>query len=325
MNNCFTIGYFKSNFGDDLMVSKLAEYNSDKKFILHGCEETHFTKFSSQENIYKSDNFLLNIYHANSIVFIGGSLFRDYSNNAWVYYCKVLFLLIISKLMLKKVYIFSSNFGPFNKKITRFIVKCIIRLCDKIVVRDRASIDFCSKNSSAYLTKDIVDESSTDHNKNASNVIRNLGVSVMSFNKLGQKYKHALVQEILRCCKLSEDIAVQLFPFCEDEGDVIASEEIYELLHSRGVNVEIVRYCQVEELQQRLSQMDYMICSRFHSMIMSIVNDINMSVFIYSDKTVEYLKTHYNLETTRNVDYKCFKITTTDLQRARNEENLYVF
>ena len=89
---------------------------------------------------------------------------------------------------------------------------------------------------------------------------------------------------------VSEGNDVYLYSFCEHEGD----ELIVEKISKEFANCENVKYIKydgdIEKFLEIYSKMEYMICARFHAMILSCIARQKMFVMSYSLKIDNVIK-----------------------------------
>ncbi|MCF7487635.1 polysaccharide pyruvyl transferase family protein [Vibrio sp. A2-1] len=320
--NCFTIGYFQDNLGDDLMLSILAKSNPNKNFRVTNWKDSKLLSFEKIDNVELSNvNIIRELFRCQEIVFIGGSLFMDSKPTSWIYYMKLFLFLALGRVLKKNIYVFSSNIGPILDKRTKFFSKLIFKLCKRIIVRDLTSYEFVSKlnHSDVLISKDIVEYLPVVQSEVVSG---RLGVSVLGSGPWEQnKYENNLIESIWE--KVNSGYSqVYLFSF-KNTQDLKLCQKLYNIFHSNGVFVKIIPYDDVDRFLLEFSYLDYVICTRFHSVILSMVYNVNFSVFIYSNKISDYLNTNYNI----TVPDKSESIVDVSLENklTSSKENPYVF
>lgn len=296
----FTIGYFRGNLGDDLMVNILARKNFGKKFFLYSPNGLTLGNVKGCDNIGVVRNKFFDWFKCEGVVFIGGSLFQDYSNLAWRYYIKLYIFCCFSRLLGKDVFIFSSNLGPFNNKVTEYCVRGILKMARKTVVRDMSSFEYCTRyDISSVIDLDIVHKHYEIYSKEKARFLepnKLLGVSVVGYEKWNTStYIDNLVKHIV---KLHDNFGfkVNLYSFCDDEDLELCKIVMNKVLSLKKIDIEIIRYESLEGSLSSISNCSYMICSRFHSVILAIKNNIPFDMFIYSNKTIDYLISHFDIK-----------------------------
>lgn len=324
--NIYTIGYFQSNLGDDLMLLSLIGNNKKHTFYLNGCSKLSFKNFENEKNVKRSENGKMkSLLNCEAIAFIGGSLFQDYDKAAWFYYLKLSMFILAARLLRKKVYILSSNFGPFSNLITKYSVKLIVYFSSKVVVRDRESYLFASKIKSkgVYLEKDIVEyyqDARGEKSKRSPKEIKKLGVSVI-YNRGWKQEKY--INELVKYIKRYIDRGCQsitLYSF-HDTDDYEQCEIIKSKITPYLADVNIIGSEDIHRLIDNFSKEDYVICSRFHSMILAIIQNKNFSLFCYSNKISNYLKSHSEIT---HVEKSELPFTKLHVKRVHEKSNGYV-
>ncbi|MFM2606137.1 polysaccharide pyruvyl transferase family protein [Vibrio chagasii] len=288
--NSFIIGYFNKNVGDELMLKSLMEKNKDRNYFINGCSEEDLVVYRTwHKSVQKITSKIKSIFQCQEIIFIGGSLFQDYSDKAYIYYLKLFVFLFISRLMGKKIHILSSNFGPFKNRLTPVLVKLISKLCTSVIVRDKYSRDF-SLCKNTILSKDIVEELHLEKVNKENSII---GVSVID-NKNWDEDRYLIN---LKCDILKEfncEDIIRIFAFHSDDTKLCRRLEQMLKEEYKNLKVEIIEYDNLECFLEKLIEVRYMFCSRFHSLILAINIGVPLSVYIYSNKVSNYLNTHYS-------------------------------
>lgn len=92
---------------------------------------------------------------------------------------------------------------------------------------------------------------------------------------------------------IEQDKKVYLFSFCQYEGDEKMIEKLKMIMPEEfeRENIIIVQYRgDIDEFLTRYSEMEYMICERFHSVILSCICNQKFYVISYSKKIDNILK-----------------------------------
>ena len=136
------------------------------------------------------------------------------------------------------------------------------------------------------FSKNLSQNISTSHQTQKDTV----GISVINFKyrdelkKYKNMYNEVLKSSIINYIKQGK--IVTLFSFCEYEGDeeaikIIISELPTEI--SRQINIETYKG-EIDSFIKKYSKMEYFLCSRFHSVILSAVFKQKTSIISYSSK-----------------------------------------
>ncbi|MGB9810322.1 MAG: polysaccharide pyruvyl transferase CsaB [Dictyoglomus turgidum] len=139
-------GYYgEGNLGDDLLLKSLItvfgdKYNlgvltnrSDRKQQQKGIRE--FYKFST--DVFKG------VRWADVVVGGGGGIFQDKTSSRSFYY--YIFVLFLSLLFGKKVYLLGQSFSPLESKINEVLLRVFLNRIEKIYVRDSFSKEYLVK------------------------------------------------------------------------------------------------------------------------------------------------------------------------------------
>ncbi|MDI3473596.1 MAG: hypothetical protein PWQ48_1877 [Thermotogaceae bacterium] len=298
----FLEAYFDRNFGDDLMIHLLLEKFRDIEFVTNVRDKIFISDFLNYENFKVIfDRKHKAIKSCDGIIFIGGSIFQVHNYKHLYYHFKRLLIYYYAKLLGKHVVILGCNIGPVKIKAGWFIIKQIIKLADLITVRDRKSYEIVSKikkKGNYFLFPDIVFslEGSSLGKINNGNNQEILGVSV---------YRSVIYPEgnYNFCVQMSYLIDqyisrtgnnVRLFAFDSGhENDTLSAIEIFKLLKtsSKHKKVEIIIFDgNVFDFINKFSECSYIIGTRFHSIVLSMVQKIPCYPIIYSNKTENLLE-----------------------------------
>ncbi|MEZ9590573.1 polysaccharide pyruvyl transferase family protein [Vibrio breoganii] len=287
----FVIGYFDRNVGDELMLKTLITKNRNRSYIINGCSEHDINVYKGwYDDVRKSRNKLKDMLCSKEIVFIGGSLFQDFSDKAYVYYFKLCLFLLLGRITNKKVSILSSNLGPFTNNKTKLLVKIITLLASNVVVRDKLSQDI-AVNKNTKLARDIVEFSDV---KPSCKEKAYIGINIIdSVNLDNDIYLSNMLSDIIAKAKCLKKIKLFIFHY---QDEIISLELARKLREEEpSFEINIVRFLNVESFISEFENVDYMFCSRFHSMIISINMHIPFTLYVYSNKVNEYLNTHYGI------------------------------
>lgn len=295
------LGYMKRNLGDDLFIAMLLNRYNDIDFVVREASPKYSEPFKCYKNFKtvkaegKIVDFDVSDYCA--CVYIGGSVLSENKNgltnqktiNGVVENCKK-----------NKVPFFymSSNFGPYQTK--EFYNECekTIKMIDGICFRDKYSYEEFKKYKSVNYATDVVFSLDMKRNK----IIKNsIGISIIDlslssrseeFQNIDKDYCEMLKRNIINF--IDNGKKVYLFSFCEYEGDLNAINRIIDLLpESYKTKVNIVQYTGKEynlyDFVKKYSMMEKMICTRFHSLVLSLLFRQDFIVVSYSKKLEKLL------------------------------------
>ena len=303
MKKVFIIAYSKVNLGDDLFVDILVNRYKNVQFFTRAIQEKTYI-YNKNANLHFKDYTLEDLAEISdkefdAIVYIGGSIFMEKAGgverikklNAIAANCKknnVPFLFI------------SSNFGPFKTPEYKREVQKLMRNITDICFRDRKSYETFNKYPSVRYAPDVVFSYSRPVRVKKDTV----GISVLNFKyrkelKFYQrKYYEVLKTSIINYIKQGK--TVTLFSFCEYEGDEDTIDLLLSELPSRYVDkIQVERYRgKIDDFIKKYSSMEYFLCSRFHSMILSAIFKQKVSILSYSNKIVNVI---YDLHLSKDI------------------------
>lgn len=294
--------YFDRNFGDDIMVHMLLSKFRDIEFFVNVRDRTFISDFLKYKNFKAVDNKKHKIIKdCDGIIWIGGSIFQIHNYRYLYYYFKKLLFYSYIKLLGKRIIILGCNIGPVRKKIGWFFIKQIIKISDLITVRDRKSYEFVSrikKRGNYYFFPDIVFgfEASPLKKENTKSSAEILGISVYRSIVYPEKNYNFLVQ----IARLIEEYIsktgnkVRLFAFDSgSENDTLSAIEIFKLVNhpEKHKKIEVVIFDgDIQSFVNKFSECSYIIGTRFHSIVLSLIQKIPCYPIIYSEKTENLLE-----------------------------------
>lgn len=304
--------YLDNNIGDDLMVEIFTSNAKDSTFYIKSNAfellgyENRFSNVKKIPNNIVSQILLLFKYDA--FITIGGSMFQEPNNKNKRYikhiirssynFSKVLLTNILFKLSKKKVFIIGCNVGPIYSKWFHMLFKMIFKTSDYTTVRDRQSYELLYsmrvKPSNVFLAPDMVHQFlSIPFQLQRDNGIK-IGISVIDLkhDDLNKNYISFLLSMITAMKNSNSDISFYIYSFNTGfEDDRVISESLAAQIDS-SFNVKSIVYTgDIQNFLSIFKLMDYVICSRFHSIILAMNFNIPILPISYSEKTNNYLHT----------------------------------
>ena len=289
----FLFAYTKTNLGDDIFLKMISEKYKDVEFFINipnvndrkifdGIDNISFIE--NEEDNRNLDNINVDKYDA--FVYIGGSIFIESERalgsrkrfNSFIARCNE---------KNKPFFYISSNFGPYKTEEYLKLSQETMKLCSDICFRDKYSFGLFSEISSVKYAPDLIfsyDIGKVETEKDS------VGISVIDFGirddltLYSEKYFSLLANSINSYVKDGKKI--YLFSFCEYEGDESGIEKLLSYLDKDTAKaVEVVKYTgDVDEFMKIYKKMEYMICTRFHSMILSVNCNQKIYCVSYSKK-----------------------------------------
>lgn len=236
----------------------------------------------------------------------GGGFLHTYNKITDVYYLYYnLYNLMLAKRLGKKIFIMPNSFGPFIGKAEKEIVKTVLRKCDLVYARESISKKYLSDllGNRVILSADlgfyIKDYKDYQVQKlvNFNSLIKKVAITMRPYrfpecSNGEEKYK-LYIKEMYKVTKgLIEKkyhpifIAHTLGPSIHED-DRIAIEEVIKILEGSGVSKEKYSYINDSEMNcfditKLYSQMNYIIGTRFHSVVFAMTSLIPAIAISYS-------------------------------------------
>ena len=322
MKKVFLLAYSKMNLGDDLFIDILVNRYKNIQFFTRAIQKNTYI-YNKNENLHFKDYTLENLAKISknefdAIVYIGGSIFMEHAGgverikklNAVATNCKeknIPFLFI------------SSNFGPYESPEYKKEVEELMQNITNICFRDKKSYYMFKKYKTVRYAPDVV----FSYNIPVTIEKNTVGISVLNFKyrenlkDYQSRYYGVLKNSIINY--MDEGKKVTLFSFCEYEGDEDAINLIKSELpqeYASKIKVEIYRG-DLDEFINKYSSMEHLLCSRFHSMVLSAIFKQKILILSYSDKIIDVIndlrlcKQYYNISElgkTKDINLDVFKV-----------------
>ena len=290
------LGYVRKNVGDDLFIAMLLNRYKELDFLLRIDNEYYYEPFSHYKNCFiivtKDDILEQDMTNISACIYVGGSIFIEYGKsvayrkrfNKFIKNCKDSGI---------PFYYMSSNFGPYNTQEFYDLCEEAFNFVDGITFRDKSSYRRFKHISSVNYVPDLVFGLGIRKGRKIKNSV---GISLVDLslpvrgekvNKIDSKYCKMLKNNIENF--IDEGKEVYLFSFCEHEGDLSTIDRILSLMdYSYSSRVNIIDYTgkpgDLYYFVKLYSRMERTICTRFHSLVMSLVFKQDLMVVSYSDK-----------------------------------------
>lgn len=221
------------------------------------------------------------------IVHIGGSIFKQ--GNDWKEKLSNYKKRIIPK---KPYYIIGSNFGPFNDDEFYKEYTSVFENVTDVCFRENYSYNLFKDLPNVRQAPDVIFQYP---NTNKLNEKKQVTISVINLKsrKDLKKYKdiyHTKIKEIIQYY-IRNEYKICLMGFCNNEGDNLAIEEIYDQLCTKIKDkVEIHNYKgNIDESLQVIKESEHIIATRFHSMILGWIFDKKVFPLVYDKKMTNVL------------------------------------
>ena len=276
------------NFGDEAIAKVLTEKlkilnaekitlissNPEKSAKLYGVEACSMLKFFGA------------LKNSDVLVSGGGSLLQDVTSlKSLIYYLGVIYAALF---MRKKVIIFAQGIGPINSSAGKFLTGLALRHAEKISVRDKKSQELLK---SWGITSELVKDPILELNLPIKNKKGIVGVQLRNYPTLTETFLNNLADEIV---KRFSDKKVQIFSF-QDNIDLDTCDKFARTLNKKGFkNVEVFKKLSINEVFDKISELEYMIGMRFHANVVAIKSGVKTLAINY-DVKVKKLAQEYNL------------------------------
>lgn len=290
----FLIAYQNNNFGDDLMIRHLCESFPEHQFEISSKGEYYYKNFTDIKNLSISPYTFKQLSKVkpcpyDMVIKIGGSMFilmRRGSIKVRIFESG--YLRKIRKNGCKFVTI-GCNLGPFCNFFAKWVAIDELKQNSLITVRDKASFDFLNKYTKSVNRKFYPDillslDIKPQDIERSGMCVSVYGDKRMDLDAYCKKTAEAVC---LYCDKTGE--CVKLLCFEDDKySDIASANKIKELCGERNVSV-IIHEKDGSEIIKTIAESRFIIASRFHSMIISMLCATPIVPVIYSDKSENML------------------------------------
>ena len=289
-------GYSRCNFGDDMFIYMFAKRYENIDFYIHISEEKYKKAFSEQKNIYFIDvqrnvrDIEIDKYDA--FCYIGGSIFIEseyalHEAEEFSYFIKKI------KKINKPFFYITCNFGPYKTKKYLEKIRGNFSMAEGVCVRDFETYKLFKDIKSVSYAPDMV---LTYPLKKGKKENKTIGISIINlkerekFEKKIDIYEDYIKRIIIKFAK--RGYKVYLISFCEFEKDKEEIEKITKIIPEKYIkNIEKIEYNgDIEWFIKKYSKIKYMVCTRFHSLILSILANQKIYNLCYSNKQKNFLR-----------------------------------
>lgn len=251
--------------------------------------------------------------------------------NSYYGFSDKLFVYLVCKLLGKKTGVYSQSIGPFvGKDSDRFAF--FMKYIDLLYARDRLSYDTatrCLKDpGKVVVTEDAAFLHNPDSRKGRFGKKAAVSVRDWSFDGRSREKYYGLVAELIKKT-IRKGYAIEFISTCQGVPGYIddskTAKAIAEMLGSDG-NIKVLeRAFKLQELQEKLKEYDFVIGTRLHMCILSMINGVPAFNISYESKGKEcydYLglgsiSIDYNEDTSRA--FKAFDVFISGLPEIENK------
>ena len=296
--------YCVTNFGDDLFVKLLCDRYPKTKFYIN-CSRFDDTAFESIPNLtimnrkhFKGmiiHNFkkLMNKIHLDinfpydGQVYIGGSIFPEPDlfkasdwNNFIDYHQK--------KSSHIPFYLLGINFGPYHSEIFKQCVEDYLKQTTDVCFRDQYSYQLFSYLPQVRYAPDIIFQCPVLKQDKKNNIVISVIYNDERYDL--KSYDNDLyIKKLALLVDYYHDLGKQvtLVTFCKAQKDHLSAELINQQVKK---GADILQYQgNLQEIIDVFSDCEYVIGTRFHSIVMAMNATVPVYPIIYNDKTSHLL------------------------------------
>lgn len=280
--------YTVNNLGDDMFITLLCKHYKHMYFLLQ-CPFEFSEPFFEIENLTVVSKLSEDIVsHIDFQIFIGGSLFMEPQNKLEIEYK---FRSVISCRISSSIpfFVIGANFGPYTEISHVNLYRDWFRQLDGISFRDRYSFNLFQELPNVMWAPDLIFSYSFPY---VSNPCKNITiVPIYNTGRIGlpcfsnEKYFSFLTRIALEYLKMGYTIT--LASFCEFQMDNVACEEIYHAIPSEWKEkVFFLKYKNnINSFLKKFVNTEYVIGTRFHSIIIALKEKIPVFPIVYNQKT----------------------------------------
>ena len=291
MKKVFVMAYLRKNFGDDLFLKMLLEKYKDIDFYIKS-DKYEFVdildKYDNLHVLYGKDTdeelYNLDVNEYDAYVYIGGSIFME---GGFCYNLSEKFYDFVKRCREnnKPFCYISCNYGSYQTQEYLELSKKDFKECTDICFRDLYSYNLFSDIETARYAPDFAFSYNTPKVEKQKDTV---GITVININirddlkNKNDEYMKFLERNIKNYISLGKDVF--LFSFCKYEGDENTIEAILKMFPKES-HLHVVKYeGDIDKFLKQYNLMEYMICARFHAMILSSIAMQKIYVMSYSKK-----------------------------------------
>jgi polysaccharide pyruvyl transferase WcaK-like protein len=240
-----------------------------------------------------------NIIKNDSVIVGGGGLFNDINRTAFFQY---IFIIILSRLLCKKVFILGVSIGPLNSKFLKLVLKISGYFCHEIYLRDAKSINFFSQ-SKAKIIPDLslgykfLSDCDIRSSDTSNDYI--VSISVMDITKTNSEHDQTVMIDkisefIKKIHSTMGNLHVQ-FIAMDFEKDLEATKGLIEECHECDIKCTVVPVNNFSTLDLVFVRSNFVIATRLHAAILATLYGVPFMSIAYQEKVKNYFKSH-NIE-----------------------------
>lgn len=293
----FLMAYARKNLGDDLFVQMILKRNPQNDYYMKIKEPEYLSYLNNYSNLHviqgdDTDEELskTNVNEYDEYIYVGGSIFME---GGKVYNLSEKFYDFIKKCKEagKPFCYVSCNYGPYQTEEYFKLSQKTFETATDICFRDKYSYNLFKNIETVRYAPDFA---FTYNMENNDKIKDSVGITIIDLSirkDLASKedeYIKMLVNNINSYLEAGKK--VYLYTFCKHESDERTLELVLKNFKNNS-NVIDVRYDgNLDKFINTYSKMEYMLCARFHAIILSILAKQKIQIMTYSKKIDNVIK-----------------------------------
>lgn len=319
--------YAAINLGDNLFIYILLKRYPDIDFYIQVQDEEYKKIYKGFKNIHFLDEprnvRIVDVNKYDAFIYVGGSIFMEseYAIHEMKEFNYLINLCIGND---KKFFYMSSNFGPYKTKEYVNLARENFKISE-ICFRDKESYKQFQDIKTVKYAPDMAFSLDMPNVKKEKNSI---GISVINLENRGNlRHKQQIYEDLIKRIIIKfakRGYKVRMFSFSQFEQDDKAIERILKTVPEEYKANVTTKYfnCDIEEYLNDYARMEYMVCTRFHSMVLSILCKQKIFNLTYSKKQDNVIKDNrlfWNYKKIKDLtfDTKVRKINFTKVGQAK--------
>ncbi len=293
----FVMAFARMNLGDDIFLKMLFERYPMHDFYMQVEDTDMLSPFSSFKNLHvmqgkdtDEELYKMNPEDYDGYIYIGGSIFME---GGMVYNLSDKFHDFVLRCKEKNIpfcYI-SCNYGPYQTEEYLNLSRKNFEAITDICFRDKYSYEMFKDIENVRYAPDFV----FTYPVEKPEIIKDsVGISVIDLEirddliSKEEEYIEMMANNINYY--LSKGKKIYMFTFCEFHDDIKGINKILSKV-TNPEEVVIERYTgDIDGFMKTYSQMEYVICIRFHALILSSLLNHKIFILSYSKKIDEIVK-----------------------------------
>lgn len=339
--------YINENLGDDLFIDIIANrypsidfvifgignrvipplYNSKYKNVQVVSTNKWLHKINILSKIILKKDFLLEkeLKKSDGLIILGGSVFIDGFNHIEALKANILADVRLHYQKIgKPTFVIGANFGPvYHEKFIKKYKK-YFQNCENVCFRDLKSKQIYSNLNNIDYAPDVI------FNKRKTNKKANkktIGFSIIDLSdgshqkisQFRQAYENKMVELINEFSNLGYEI--NMYSFCNKQGDNEAINRIKNnILSKKKVNCHEYTNLETSDFINSFTSNEYIISTRFHGMIIGLINEQKVYPIIYDIKTKNVID-ELGIDNYCSLDDIC-KLKISDILNVEMKKNI---